>query len=368
MKAPQFRQYQKGLSLIEIMVAMTISLILMAAVLTILSSSKRTYALQDELGKLQENARFVFSELKKDLRMAGYYGCSGKVDSQIINAFDGSLNNQPVRAAEVKDGDVVLTNNQLTRTEAKIRNSDILVINSLPRIIAIDAPMNTAANAPNNLGQQESTITGWFTTTRNFFFYRNQETSTVPAAGETIFVGDCSNTLPYVVDSVQPTTTVDGEGRIDIQGQFNRNFSWPIQVMQAHSGTADFASTYEVGGIDKTGNGTPSDVADGFGLFRNRGDASLLFIEGVQNMQILYGIDGNNNQVADTYSRQWTAGDVVVSIQVALLMRTTNRRLDFAAIDKNFDLLELPTFNPSADPGEEGFKHRVFTTTIKVRN
>ena len=366
MKTPQF---QKGLSLIEIMVAMTISLVLMAAVLTILSSSKRTYALQDELGKLQENARFVFSELKKDLRMAGYYGCSGMVDSQTINAFRGSLNNQPIKAAKVDGNNVVLTEDNLQRSGADIRSSDILAINSLPRIVAINRPIDSSS-LDNNLGEQEKRISSWFTVNANTFYYRNQETATVPAVNETIFIGDCSNTVPYIVQSVTPQSLgkPDEEGIIVIQGQFNRSFTWPIEVMQAHSGTNNIASTYQVGGIDNTDDGDPNDIADGFGLFRERGDQSALFIEGVQNLQVLYGVDTNGDRVPNNYNRQFSQGDSVVSLRIALLMRTTNRRLDFEAINKNFDLLELPTFNPSARQGEEGFKHRVFTTMIKVRN
>lgn len=84
-------KHSQGFTLTEIMIALLLSLVLMAGVLTIMSSSKRTYALQTKLAELQDNARFVMSDLKNDLRMAGYRGCGGGFDPFFSG---GNLNNQ----------------------------------------------------------------------------------------------------------------------------------------------------------------------------------------------------------------------------------------------------------------------------------
>lgn len=63
---------QRGVSLIEIMVALTISLFLMAGILNIFISSKQSYQIGRSLAELQENMRFVSDYLPKFIRLSGY--------------------------------------------------------------------------------------------------------------------------------------------------------------------------------------------------------------------------------------------------------------------------------------------------------
>jgi type IV pilus assembly protein PilW len=66
---------QRGLSLIELMIAMALGLILTLGVVQIFLGSSKTYRLSDELGKIQENSRFSQSYLQREIRMAGHFGC-----------------------------------------------------------------------------------------------------------------------------------------------------------------------------------------------------------------------------------------------------------------------------------------------------
>jgi len=63
---------QQGFTLVEIMVAITLSLILLAGVMQIFLGSKTTYNLQNGLGRLQENARFALDIMAQNIGMAGY--------------------------------------------------------------------------------------------------------------------------------------------------------------------------------------------------------------------------------------------------------------------------------------------------------
>lgn len=67
---------QRGIGLVEIMVALVVSSLLVVGVVQIFVSNRQSYDLQGELAKLQENGRFAFQFLSQDLRMAGYMGCS----------------------------------------------------------------------------------------------------------------------------------------------------------------------------------------------------------------------------------------------------------------------------------------------------
>jgi len=69
------RRQQHGLSLVELMVAMTLSLILMAGVVQIMSGSKQSYILEEGLSRAQENARYALDVLTWDLSTAGHLGC-----------------------------------------------------------------------------------------------------------------------------------------------------------------------------------------------------------------------------------------------------------------------------------------------------
>ncbi len=65
-----------GMTLTEVMVALTLGLILMGAVLGIYSGTKQSYRLQHALARLQENGIFAIEFLSRDLRMSGYQGCA----------------------------------------------------------------------------------------------------------------------------------------------------------------------------------------------------------------------------------------------------------------------------------------------------
>jgi len=75
----KFHKYT-GLTLIEIMVAMAIGMLLMTGTASMFISNKRIYKEQDEMGRLQEDARFAMQILIEDIRMAGYAGCADDID------------------------------------------------------------------------------------------------------------------------------------------------------------------------------------------------------------------------------------------------------------------------------------------------
>ena len=64
----------RGVTLIELMIAMVISTIVLLGVGTVYSSSKRSYKVQEEMARLQENARYAFNVMSRDIRGAGFIG------------------------------------------------------------------------------------------------------------------------------------------------------------------------------------------------------------------------------------------------------------------------------------------------------
>ena len=65
---------QRGLTLIEIMIALVIGSVLIAGAGKIFISSKRNVEAQLNLQQIQENARYALDLISRDLRRAGYFG------------------------------------------------------------------------------------------------------------------------------------------------------------------------------------------------------------------------------------------------------------------------------------------------------
>lgn len=66
---------QRGLSLIELLIAMTLGLVLSLGASAVFLAGQRNLALNEELSRSQERLRFAKEWLARDLRQLGYLGC-----------------------------------------------------------------------------------------------------------------------------------------------------------------------------------------------------------------------------------------------------------------------------------------------------
>ena len=81
---------QHGFTIVEMMMALVIGLVLTTGILEIFMGSKRVYRVQEGLARLQENGRFAVEFMARDLRMAGFIGCSSALSK---NNLVNTLNN-----------------------------------------------------------------------------------------------------------------------------------------------------------------------------------------------------------------------------------------------------------------------------------
>jgi type IV pilus assembly protein PilW len=68
------RRRHRGMTLIELMVALAIGAFLMIGAVTVFLQSRTTFRLNETVARLQENGRFVLDALEPDIRMASYWG------------------------------------------------------------------------------------------------------------------------------------------------------------------------------------------------------------------------------------------------------------------------------------------------------
>ena len=95
-------------------------------------------------------------------------------------------------------------------------------------------------------------------------------------------------------------------------------------------------------------------------LYRNTNNVSNPLIEGIQNMQILYGIDTNVDEVADYYVPAYSNMQQVVSVRISLLVATLDDHLSIQPMAYIYNgVTTLPT----------DYKiRRIFNTTVTLRN
>ena len=85
------RRESHGFTIVEIMVAMAISLILLLGVINIFMASKTSYTLQSGAARLQENARFALDFISRSVGMAGLNMAPSPAFT-VANTLDGGGN------------------------------------------------------------------------------------------------------------------------------------------------------------------------------------------------------------------------------------------------------------------------------------
>jgi len=83
----------RGFSLIELMIAMTIGLLVIAGVTSVFLATQKTYRTNDALSDVQEGSRIAFELLSREIRNAGLVGCISTPGSRVSNVINngGSL-------------------------------------------------------------------------------------------------------------------------------------------------------------------------------------------------------------------------------------------------------------------------------------
>jgi type IV pilus assembly protein PilW len=77
---------QRGFTLIELMVAVTIGLLLTIVVANLFIGTRATYQTTDEISRMQENIRFAYQLLSRTIHIAGYRSAPNSFANQVFGA------------------------------------------------------------------------------------------------------------------------------------------------------------------------------------------------------------------------------------------------------------------------------------------
>jgi prepilin-type N-terminal cleavage/methylation domain-containing protein len=128
-----------GMTLIELLIAMLISLFILSMVTTIYVASEKNQQIQIALTTIQENARIAIESLRIDLHLAGNMGCGRlradfplkNVDLTPANKIIATEHTITIRGASAEKADLLET----------MQAEDILYVSSEPRFKVGDVVM-----------------------------------------------------------------------------------------------------------------------------------------------------------------------------------------------------------------------------------
>lgn len=283
----RYRHTQRGLSLIELMIAMVVSLVLVAGVGTVYISSKRNYQARDQLSLMDESARIALTALSKHLEHGGY----------------ATPNKLPI-------GAYLYVKGESNPPVAQCSNGTDTGVHSSLNLTTFAARASQDDYKPDNIKASGDTISVRFLGDDNLF-------------------SDCANG------------------------------SLPESCRVGNAPSMEAALIYNTFFIHDS-SGQPTLMCSG-----TRTPTAAPIAPGIENMQILYGVDSNADSNVDKYvtASNLASGErqQVVSLKIGLLVRSLEPVLP-AAESRTYQVLDQSIST------NDRFQRAVYSTVIHLRN
>lgn len=327
----------RGFSLVELMVAMTIGLILLGGAISVLYSAKLTYNENERVARLQESGRAAVEIMLRDMRAGGYRGCDEFIPADnLTNASASPTALMSNFSAPVQGYESTSASAWSPAVDASITSprggNDILVVRTTPSgaptfITSAAMPSSTAdisVNNPLSLAKFDGTMG---------------------------IISDCVNAAVFDVSNTtlgSPATVKHNSSDLGVAFPLNSRVV-PVDTVVYYirdSGTV------------RNGVRNPS-------LWRitNRDGAQEL-VEGVEAMQVLYGVDTTGSMTVGAYQNasavtNWSR---VISVSIALLIRS---------VEPTSPSPEARTYNllgTNVTTASDRYQRTLYTTTVALRN
>lgn len=129
----------KGLTLLELMLALAISFLIFDALLTIYLSAQKNQSMQAALNSIQENAEIAAQFLRQDIQQAGYRGCARLREGfpvadtlTVTNRIFGTNNSVTVRHASAQSGILLenMSDNSIINTASAFKAGEVVLISN----------------------------------------------------------------------------------------------------------------------------------------------------------------------------------------------------------------------------------------------
>jgi len=351
----------RGMTLVELLIAAAIGLILLGGIYQIYVSSITSYRTDDELARLQENGRFAFDFMVPTIRNAGYRGCIAPNLQNLLNAasqgsfsinFDNAVEGFEASSATqwTDSGGTSYTKTSLDTTFAiaeALGGSDVLVVRgpdpNFASLASTQPDTSATLKVPNN--------------------------SPGIATNDILMTINCPDAAIFAVTNWTASSgTIAHNTGLAVPGN---DFKFDDVGMSFPAGSEiikQVSTVYYVRDKDTSAAFDP-------GFYRKVGTAAAEeLIEGVENMQVLYGVDTDGDNSVDNYraASAVTNWDQVIAVRVGLLVRSVNEIAKFPDDTKTYSI-NGTVINPlgngtPAAPVDDKRLRQVFVTTVGLRN
>ena len=353
------------MTLVELLVALVLSLFLVGGIVQVFVGNRVTFAFNDGLSRIQENARFSLDHIAFTSRMAGYSGCLNDVNvfnnlgapnpfrDDIANGITGHDANgtgvgQTYTATAIDPAPSTNSSNWTPALPAELANrvipgSDVLIVRG-------------AAGAAVSLIAPFSNPTQLFIPAPHDF-----------VSGEILVAADCQKASIFQLTgaTVSGTTATLAHSGAGGFSPGNGTAAWPLEQEFGLGAEVARHQTYAFY-VGQGANNRPS-------LFQLRlqpltassaGFAPEELAEGIDSMQIRYGLDTDNDDDADSWVPASAVADwtTALSIEITLLARSTDE------YGTETDTVVYNLAGTQFDPVNDRRHRQVFSTTVGIRN
>ncbi len=365
---------QSGLSLIELMVALTIGLFLTLGLFTLIANSSQAFKIQDDFSRMQENGTAALRYMGDSIRLAGFNGYA--MDPTTINTTSngvatttdcGSATNPPVANWALAVGTPIYGITGLTSLTvngafpciqaANFQDLSPILVTRGAGGYRIPDP-NGDGNLTDGIAEQQN-----YTTT----IYIQSAPSLVVSIGGVQYSGSLFYGAQYAaLRAANQTVLLPNGNDVDV-------FEYHTYVYYIRPCSSPAVGTTCGNANDDGGRPIPT-------LVRQELNGSAMtevpLVEGIDMLKIKYGIDNNNDGVPDFFTENPAASDWlnVVSVTVSVLVRSPNYNSNYDDSSKQYDLdgdgvIDYTCTNFTAtNPLACQYKRKVFSQRFQVRN
>ncbi len=361
-------EIQKGVSIIELMIGILISLIVLAGVVQVAFTSKATFLGQEDMSYIQQNSRYAMYMLTKDIQNAGYWGCASE-DADVALVAKTANNADINRLLGINPANAYLEPlSAITGYTSGFPSSYSTW--SISTADGARTPesfiVRSASGTPTTLDSQVGT---------NLLVKSAHQFSTGDLV--TIVAEDCRRMGIFKTVDIYANSTIVKYSSDSICG--DRIKPPRDQSVRCHS---DCVCDQVSGASENYGVGSQIMPYNAFGYFIGEsitmeGQPSLQRIKyddgeltreelalGVEDMQILYGVDSDDDGVADTFVSasaftvaEWNKWNQVRSVQINLLFRSINPTLP-----------SVETHTYLAKNYQDRYLRQMVSATVRMRN
>ncbi len=349
-----------GFSLIELMVSIAIAAIILTGVVKVAFNAKRSSFDGEQLSFVQDNARFVLDQIKREIRLSGYTGCaaleSARKSNTVVDDVSGFIKfNESIQGFDNSQTDFPSAYASDVKT-----GTDSFLVRFGDASSEVSVKSHNPTSAGFTLWQEETFAVGTTmmitdTSCREVGLFQVTASDGDSLSHSSDGTRNCTRILRATTSEVN---CASGCADDSCPGNAEKAFNVGSTIMPYR------VNAYYVG---------DSDIISGMPALKKQtltasgGTATTETEEvavGVEDLQVLYGLDLDDDKEANQYLRadQVTDWSLVVALRLTLVFRSDR---EVFASDQSINIkLDGSDYQLSSDR----YLRQVVSTSVKIRN